>query len=102
MADLKAFLAANKLSHLTEKLVDEDFTKPVLQQMAKEEAAYAPIIAWTADTLQLKLNVTDSMVLTHPSEALPRAEALLEGKIEQDFLCVALHTVLRVGGRRRC
>ena len=32
----------------------------------------------------------------------PRAEALLEGKIEQDFLCVALHTVLRVGGRRRC
>ena len=54
--------------------------------MAKEEAAYAPIIAWTADTLQLKLNVTDSMVLTHPSEALPRAEALLA---EADDWCVA-------------
>lgn len=53
--------------------------------MAKEEAAYAPIIKWAAEELQLPLSVTDSMVLTHPSETLPRAEALLA---EADDWCV--------------
>ena len=58
--------------------------------MAKEEAAYAPIIAWTADTLQLKLNVTDSMVLTHPPEAIPRAEVLLA---DADDWCVRRQSI---------
>ena len=45
--------------------------------MAKEEAAYGPLLAWAADALELRLAVTDHMVLSHPAEALPRAEALL-------------------------
>ena len=49
--------------------------EPVL--MAKEEAAYAPLLAWSASELELELAVTDSMVLSHPETAVPRAEALL-------------------------
>lgn len=45
--------------------------------VAKEEAAFAHLLKWTAEELQLPLGVTDTMVLTHPAEAIPRAEDLL-------------------------
>ena len=46
--------------------------------MAKEEAAYAPLLTWSADALGLHLATTDSMVLVHPPEALDRAATLLD------------------------
>ena len=45
---------------------------------AKEEKHFAPLHAWLAAELDLTLAVTDSLVLTQPEAALPRAERLLD------------------------
>ena len=45
---------------------------------AKEDKHFEPLHAWLAAELDLRLTVTDSLVLTHPEEALPRATALLD------------------------
>ena len=45
---------------------------------AKEEAAFGPLLSWSADALSLRLGVTETMVLSHPPEAYPRAEQLLQ------------------------
>ena len=46
--------------------------------MAKEEAAFGPLLSWSAEALQLRLGVTETMVLSHPPEAMPRAATLLD------------------------
>jgi ATP synthase F1 complex assembly factor 2 len=45
--------------------------------MAKEEAAFAPLLEWAADSLGLRLAVSDNLVLTHPPEASARAAEIL-------------------------
>ena len=44
---------------------------------AKEEAVFAPLLQWAASELDLHLSVSDSLALSHPPEATPRAQQLL-------------------------
>ena len=45
--------------------------------MAREEKTFDPLIRWIEDELNLKLSVSDTFMLSHPPEALPRARELL-------------------------
>lgn len=54
---LADFLAAEKLTHLTARLEEEEFTKSVLMQMAKEEADFCVQLG------ELKIGLRDAMAL---------------------------------------
>jgi ATP synthase F1 complex assembly factor 2 len=45
--------------------------------LAKEEAAFAPLITWAKEELALPLSVSEEMTLNHPTATLPRAKQLL-------------------------
>ena len=57
---LADFLEAERLSHLTSTLVEEEFTKSVLMLMAKEEHDFCVTLG------QLKIGLRDAMALTRP------------------------------------
>ena len=63
------------------RCLDADLTcfrsseEPALQ--AKEEAIFGPLLEWCTSELNLKLTVSDTFMLQHPPEALPRAKEML-------------------------
>lgn len=38
---------------------------------AQEAAAFDPLLAWVDEQFQLRLGVTDSLILTHPEGIIP-------------------------------
>ena len=45
--------------------------------VAREEKTFKPLLQWLLDEMDLPLAVSDSFILSHPAETMPRAEQLL-------------------------